>query len=150
VTDPTPAPAPVVDPTPAPANTPAPAPVPAATPTAPPAASVVLATGTLAIVSPSLKFGSAAVLVNVSCPAGGKDCTGSALISSAKKLKVGPGAAKVRKLAAGVYAVKAGTTAPIKLKLTSDGKKLKKTALVASVTLKPAVGAAVTKRLRAN
>ena len=149
-TVPTPNPTPTPTPTPA-----APAPAggagapPAAAP-APPAATTPLAAGALAIASPSLKFGSAAVLVSVSCPSGGPDCTGSAVINSAKKLKVGRGAAKVRKLAAGRYSVKAGATAPIKLKLTSDGKKLKKKTLVAVVTLKPATGTAVTKRLRAN
>ncbi len=153
----TPPPAPVTDPTPAPVTNPAPvtSPTPAATPapaavTPTPTTSAPLAAGVLAIASPSLKFGSAAVLVSVSCPAGKADCTGSALVSSAKKLKVGSGAAKLRKLAAGTYSVKAGTTAPIKLKLTADGKKLKKKALVADVTLRPASGAVVTKRVRAN
>lgn len=123
---------------------------PQSTTTTPPQSTTTTPAGLLAVASPSLKFGSAAVLVNVSCPAGGKDCSGSAVITSAKKLRVGPGAAKLRKLAAGTFTVKAGTTAPIKLKLTADGKKLKKTALVADVTLKPASGAAVKKRLRAN
>lgn len=121
-----------------------------ATTATPPATTKPAPAGLLSVASPSLKFGSAAVLVNVSCPAGGKDCSGSAVINSAKKLKVGKGPAKLRKLAAGTYTVKAGATAPIKLKLTADGKKLKKTALVADVTLKPAAGAAVKKRLRAN
>lgn len=126
-----------------------PAPVTTTTPvaTTPPVPAPV---GPLAITSPSLKFGSAAVLVSVSCPSGGKDCTGSAVITSAKKLKVGKGAAKLRKLASGAYAVKAGATAPVKLKLTADGKKLKKKALVVDVALTPASGAAVKKRLRAN
>ena len=115
-----------------------------------PLATGTLATGTLAIASPSLKFGSAAVLVNVSCPAGGTDCTGSAVITSAKKLKVGKGSAKVRKLAAGRYSVKAGTTVPVKVKLSADGKRLRKTALVATVTLKPDAGTVVAKNLRAN
>lgn len=134
---------PATAPAPAPAPTPAPAPAPA--PTTKP-----LAAGLLAIASPSLKFGSAAVLVNVACPAGGADCTGSATMTSAAKLKVGKGAAKVRKLASGTFSVPAGTTAPVKLKLSSDGKKLRKKALVATVTLKPASGTAVVKRLRAN
>lgn len=140
-------PAPVAPESPAPSGgtpsggAPAPTPSPAPTP---------LSTGTLAIASPSLKFGSAAVLVSVSCPAGGPACSGSAVITSAKKLKVGSGPAKLRKLAAGTYTVKAGASAPVKLKLTSDGKKLKKTALVAVVTLRPASGAVVTKRVRAN
>lgn len=129
-----------------------------AAPAAPSAPSPVVAaapqpttpTGPLAITSPSLKFGSAAVLVSVSCPAGGKDCTGAATITSAKKLKVGKGKAKVRKLAAGSYSLKAGTTAPVKLKLSADGKKLKKKALVVDVALAPAAGTAVKKRLRAN
>jgi hypothetical protein len=150
-------------PTPTPAATPAPTPVPAATatpapkPTPAPAATaapkpttVPQAEGVLAIVSPTLTFGSAAVLVNVSCPAGGGACSGAATIASAKKLKVGKGAAKVRVLASGAYTVPAGTTAPIKLKLTADGKRLRRTALVAAVTLKPATGAPLVKRLRAN
>jgi hypothetical protein len=135
----------------APIATPAPGGAATPTPTPKPGTGVsTQAAGALAIASPALKFGSAAVLVNVTCPAGGADCTGSATINSAKKLKVGKTKAKVRKLAAGTYSVKAGTTGPIKLKLSADGKRLKKTALVATVTLKPASGAAVVKNLRAN
>ncbi|MEH3054472.1 MAG: hypothetical protein PGN13_10780 [Patulibacter minatonensis] len=133
--------------TPAPGTAATPTPAPVATPE--PATGATQAAGALAIASPSLKFGSAAVLVNVTCPAGA-DCTGSATITSAKKLKVGKGSAKVRKLAAGSYTVKAGTTGPIKLKLSADGKKLKKKALIATVTLKPTAGSAVAKNLRAN
>lgn len=150
---PTPTPAPTSAPTPIPTPAPTSAPSPAATPTptaAPKPTTAPLAGGVLAIASPSLKFGSAAVLVSVACPAGAKPCTGSAVITSAKKLKVGKGAAKVRKLAAGTYSVPAGTTAPIKLKLAADGKRLRRTALVATVTLKPQGGTVVTKRLRAN
>jgi hypothetical protein len=150
---PTPTPAPTVAPTPTPTPAPTSAPSPAATPTptaAPKPTTAPLAGGVLAIASPSLTFGSAAVLVSVACPAGPTPCTGSAVITSAKKLKVGKGAAKVRKLAAGTYSVPAGTTAPIKLKLAADGKRLRRTALVATVTLKPQGGAVVTKRLRAN
>lgn len=148
---PTPTPTPSVPaptPNPAPASGPAPTPAPAPTPS--PAPSKPLVTGVLGIASPTLTFGSAAVNVNVSCPAGGADCSGSALIVSAKKIKIGKGAAALRKLAAGTYTVPAGTTAPVKLKLTSYGKKLRSKALVVDVTLKPASGDAVIKRLRAN
>ncbi len=150
----TPAPTPAATPAPTPTPTATPAPAPAATPKPTPAATpnpgVPQSGGVLAIASPSLTFGSAAVLVSVSCPAGGPACAGSAVITSAKRLKVGKGAAKVRKLAAGRYAVPAGSTVPVKLKLSADGKRLRKVALVATVTLKPEAGAAVTKRLRAN
>lgn len=105
---------------------------------------------TLTIASPTLKFGSAAVLVSVACPAGKAPCTGAITLTSAKKLKVGKGKAKLRKLGAGTYSVPAGTTAPVKVKLSADGKKLRKKALVAKVTLKPSSGTAVAKNLRAN
>lgn len=144
---PTPTPTPTLSPAPTP--TPTSVPSPTATPTPKPSTAPQSA-GVLGIASPSLTFGSAAVLVSVSCPAGPAPCTGSAAITSAKKLKVGKGAAKVRKLAAGTYSVSAGTTAPIKLKLSADGKRLRRKALVATVTLTPQSGAVVTKRLRAN
>lgn len=147
---PTPAPTPAATPTPTATPAPAPAQTPTPKPTATTTPTVPQAGGVLAIASPSLTFGSAAVLVNVSCPSGGPACAGSAVITSAKKLKVGKGAAKVRRLAAGRYAVPAGSTVPVKLKLSADGKRLRKTALVATVTLKPDAGDVVTKRLRAN
>lgn len=147
----TPAPAPTPTPTSSPAPTPTPTSAPSLTATPTPKLSTApQSAGVLGIASPSLTFGSAAVLVSVSCPAGPAPCTGSAAITSAKKLKVGKGAAKVRKLAAGTYSVPAGTTAPIKLKLSADGKRLRRKALVATVTLTPQTGAVVTKRLRAN
>ncbi|MBO9533517.1 MAG: hypothetical protein J7513_11135 [Solirubrobacteraceae bacterium] len=130
--------APLVVSSPFAAGAPTPAPT---TPTGPPA---------LAIASPKLKFGSAAVLVNVACPAGAAPCTGKITLTSAKKLKVGKGKAKVRALGAANYSVPAGTTAPVKVKLSADGKKLRKKALVATITLKPSSGAAVKKNLRAN
>lgn len=153
VTDPKPDPIPA-DPKPDPGNTappagggstPAPGPGPGGSTLNTPIA------GKLAITSTALKFGSAAVLVNVSCPTGGAACTGGGVITSAKKLKVGKkGAAKLRKLASGRYSVPAGSTTAIKLKLTADGKKLRKTKLVSIVTLKPATGTVLTKKLRAN
>lgn len=151
VVTPTPTPTPAATPTPTPTPAATPAPTPTPTPTsAPKPTTAPQSAGVLSIASPALTFGSAAVLVNVACPAGAAPCTGSAVITSAKKLKVGKGAAKVRKLAAGQYSVPAGTTAPVKLKLSSDGKRLRRTPLVATVTLTPQSGAAVTKRLRAN
>ncbi len=146
---PTPAPTSAPAPTPAPTSSPAPTPKPASGPSAPQSGAAGLL-GALSIASTSLTFGSAAVLVDVACPAGGPACAGSALITSAKRLKVGKGRAKVRRLASGRYTVPAGTTAPVKLKLTADGKRLRRTPLVASVTLKSDTAPAVVKALRAN
>lgn len=108
------------------------------------------ATRDAAIRSTKLRSTSKSVKVSVGCPSGGPDCRGTVRVRTASRVKLGT-RRKVFTVATGDYDVEAGDKKMVLLKLSKDGRSLRRrrAKLSVDVTLRPNTGAgAIDKSLR--
>ncbi|MBJ7329835.1 MAG: hypothetical protein JHC95_08060 [Solirubrobacteraceae bacterium] len=93
------------------------------------------------IASTKLAFGKTSVKTSIACPAGPTACRGSARLRTSAKVKLGKSRRTVT-IASGTYTVPAGTTKSVTLKLSKDGKALRKARKKVGVklSLQPSTG----------
>ncbi len=98
----------------------------------------------IAIRTTKLAFGSKNVKVAVTCPTGGPTCRGSASVRTRGKVKLGK-RSKVLTIASGSYTVPAGAKRTVTLKLSKDGKSVRKRKkqIGVQISLRPNTGGKV-------